>query len=139
MSFFVDDCAPSSACRHPNDGFPCTSTGADPERRRPSPTPRAMPRGPSPNALKHLRAASDTVTRAIEGTSPKGDEVGVDDFADNARDFADEQGGSEGLQDKADRMEDIAGGEGDTGDREQDAMDEFGDQGDEDESDEYDR
>jgi hypothetical protein len=100
-----------------------------------------MPRGPSPNALKHLRPASDTVTRAIaiEGTSPKGDEVGVDDFADNARDFADEQGGSEGLQDKADRMKDIAGGEGDMGDREQDAMDEFGDQGDEDESDEYDR
>jgi hypothetical protein len=59
--------------------------------------------------------------------------VGVDDYADKARDFADDQGGMEG-------MEDEAGGEGGTGDRARDAVDEFRNQDDEDQDeDEFDR
>ena len=49
--------------------------------------------------------------------------MGVDDFADDAREFSDEQGGAEGMRDDADRMRDVAGDEDD----------------DDDEDDEYDR
>jgi hypothetical protein len=65
--------------------------------------------------------------------------VGVDDFNDDERDYGEEQGGSEGMQDDAERMSD-SGGEGDMGDQSQDAMDGPGGRGGEDDqSDEYDR
>lgn len=68
--------------------------------------------------------------------------MGVDDYADRARDFADEQGGTEGLKDKADRLKDIAGGEDDMGDNARDAMDELRGSGDDDldeDSEDFDR
>ena len=57
--------------------------------------------------------------------------MGVDDFADDAREFSDEHGGAEGMRDDADRMREGAGDDDDRGD--------FGGEDDDDESDEYDR
>lgn len=61
--------------------------------------------------------------------------MGVDDYADRARDFADEQGGMEGMEEKADRLKDVAGGEGDMGDKAREGAEEFRGQDDEDEDD----
>jgi hypothetical protein len=95
----------------------------------------------SQGKLKRPDEASDTVTKARAGTPPEGDEVGVDDFTDDERDFGEEQGGSEGMQDDAERMGERrsdGGGEGDMGDQSQDAMDERGQGGEYERSDEYD-
>jgi hypothetical protein len=58
--------------------------------------------------------------------------VGVDDYAD-------EQGGVEGLRDKADRLRDIAGGEDDMGDTAHDPMDELRGMDEDEDEDESDR
>lgn len=69
--------------------------------------------------------------------------MGVDDFNEDERDYGEEQGGSEGMQDDAERMGERmsdSGDEGGMGDQSQDAMDGPGGQGgEEDQSDEYDR
>jgi hypothetical protein len=67
-----------------------------------------------------------------QGFEPvKGVKVGVDDFKDRAEDFADEQGGPEGMKDRARDM---------VGDDDDDDDDGSGDTGmDEDEDEDYDR
>jgi SAM-dependent methyltransferase len=116
--------APPRPYREAGGSFP-PSRG--PARRRCGGTADQLGRG-----LKRAEQASDTVRKAKHRPS-QGGKVGVDDFAD-------EQGGVEGLKDKADRLKDIAGGEGDMGDKGRDAMDEFRGQDDEDdEDDELDR
>jgi hypothetical protein len=89
--------------------------------------------------LKRVEQPSDTDTKVYEGkasTRAEGGKVGVDDYADKARDFSDEQGGMEGMEDEAQGLRDAAGGEGDTGDRARDAVDEFRNQDDEDQDEE---
>jgi hypothetical protein len=128
-------------CRHPNGGSSCTSTGADPKSGRGGAYSRRESGRSSQGELKRPDEASDTVTKARAGTPPEGDEVGVDDFTDDERDFGEEQGGSEGMQDDAERMGERrsdGGGEGDMGDQSQDAMDERGQGGEYERSDEYD-